>query len=198
MTLDIYTDSRVLRKRGFSEALARHAANVAEDIGATVLVDLGTGSGIVALGLARALPSAVVWATEVREEALEVARLNAARNDIPLRFARGDWFSALPEDLKGNVDVAVATPPYLTPAEYDLQDEPQRRHTPLLAMVGGETGLDATRSLATQGREWLRPGGCLLIECHPERIDETADLVASLGYRIEKNPWLVLVKAWKA
>lgn len=196
MLPEIYADERVLRRRGLAYAMARNAAGVAAAADARVVVDLGTGSGIVALTLARELPAVTIWATEVREEALEVARLNAERNGISLRFALGDWFTALPRELMGRVDVAVSTPPYLTPEEYEVQDPCQRARTPKLAMVGGESGLAATLSLARQGREWLRPGGCLLIECHPERVEETAALVAPLGYRVESNPWLVAVRAW--
>jgi release factor glutamine methyltransferase len=111
-------------------------------------------------------------------------------------FVQGDWFTALPNDLKGRVDVAIATPPYLSSLEYDAQDAHVKASTPKLVMLGGETGLEPAKAIASQGREWLSQGGCLLLECHPNMVPETAALLSEFGYRTEMNSWLGIVKAW--
>lgn len=192
----IETDRRVLRWRRFSEVLAMRVCLEAEKVQARRIVDLGTGSGIVAINVAKALPGVEVWATEIRQEALELARTNAARNGVTLRFALGSWFDALDPSLAGTIDIAIATPPYLSDDEYATVDERQRADTPRLAMVGGPTGLEPARSVSTGGLRWLRPGGMLFVEAPPEKLAATAQTIASYGYDpVVENHWLCVAEA---
>jgi release factor glutamine methyltransferase len=125
-------------------------------------VDVGTGSGAIAVALAKELPAATVIATDVSLGALAVARRNARRHGIEGRisFRHGDLLMT----LDGYVDLIVANLPYV-PVEAWRGLEPEvRDHEPELAIVGGEDGLDLIRSLLHQAPRYLRPGGALCLE----------------------------------
>jgi release factor glutamine methyltransferase len=195
VSLELFVDECVLRPRRFSEALGRQVAREGLARSAERVADLGTGVGVVALTIAAEAPELEVWATELRPEALELARRNARANGLAVSFALGDWFDALPADLRGRLDLAVATPPYLTPEEYAAEPPSVRNHTPYLAMVGGPTGLEPAAAIAAQARIWLRPGGALYLEAHPGMFDATAELLADAGFEVEANRWMSLVIA---
>lgn len=193
--LTLFADRRVLRPREFSAALGRQVAREALARSVELVVDLGTGVGVAALTMATHAPGIEVWATELRPEALEVARRNAQENGLEVSFALGDWFDALPDRLRGRVDIAVATPPYLTPEQYAAEPNHVRENTPYLAMVGGPTGLEPARALAAQAPTWLRGGGALYLEVHPGMIEATAGLLADADYEVETNRWMSLMVA---
>jgi len=132
-----------------------------------LVVDVGTGSGCLAVALAHALPGALVHATDASEEALAVARLNAASNDVSGRIAfyHGDLLAPLASrGLEGRVDVLVSNPPYIR--EADLADLPPevREHEPRAALVGGPDGLAVHRRLAREAPPFLGTGGLLVVE----------------------------------
>lgn len=122
------------------------------------VADLGTGSGAVALAVKQQRPSSRVVAVEASAAALEVAQGNAARLGLDLEFRHGHWFAPLAGE---RFDLIVSNPPYVAAADphlHDLQFEPQE------ALVAGIDGLDALREIARQARDFLAPGGCLLLE----------------------------------
>src|SRR5204862_7622567 len=113
-TLDVFVDRRVLIPRPETELVVEHALSVIDDLGAKVVVDLGTGSGIIALSIAHERAGVDVWATDASLAALDVARPNLAgigRSATRVRLATGDWFDALPQTLRGTIDVIVSNPP---------------------------------------------------------------------------------------
>jgi release factor glutamine methyltransferase len=127
-----------------------------------VIVDVGTGSGCVAVSLARDLPAARILATDISGEALAVARRNAARHEVGDRiaFVRG----SLLEPIGRPVDLIVSNPPYVpTPALEALAPE-VRDHEPRAALAGGTDGLDVVRALVTQAARALKRGGWLAFE----------------------------------
>jgi release factor glutamine methyltransferase len=127
------------------------------------IVDLGTGSGALALTLADECPSAAVWAVERDPVALEWAARNVAATGLAVRLVAGDMADALPE-LDGSVDLVVANPPYL-PAELLPELEPEvRDHDPAAALVAGPDTLAAVRTVEAAGRRLLRPGGFVIVE----------------------------------
>jgi release factor glutamine methyltransferase len=125
-----------------------------------VVVDVGTGTGAVALAIANERPGSSVIATDLSPEAVELARENGARLGLGIRVLRGDLLEPLPLELRGDIDLVVSNPPYVTAVEYeDLPAEV--RADPRLALVGG-TRLH--ERLAATALGWLRPGGALAVE----------------------------------
>lgn len=124
-------------------------------------VDLGTGSGAIAIGLATALPGAKIHAVDRSAEAIEIASRNA--QNLQVQFYQGDWFALL-EHLKGQCSGIVSNPPYIPSAMVpELQPE-VAWHEPHLALDGGPDGLDAIRKIVAISPQYLRPGGLLLLE----------------------------------
>lgn len=126
------------------------------------LIDVGTGSGAIAITLARELPVAEVHAVDLSPEALEVARRNAERLAAHVHFAQSDLLASLPP--AGDFDFVVSNPPYVGLNEQDKVQEVVRRYEPSMAVFAGDDGLDIIRRLIPQARQALRPGGWLLIE----------------------------------
>lgn len=166
-TLDLFVDRRVLIPRPETEVVAGLAIDALAALDRrAIAVDLGTGSGAIALSLAaERWPHVEVWASDVSADALAVARANLAalgRRGGVVRLVEGDWFDALPDDLRGRIDVVASNPPYvaedepLPPAVTDW--EPRR------ALVPGPTGLEDIERIVAEAPSWLRRGGALVVE----------------------------------
>jgi release factor glutamine methyltransferase len=128
-------------------------------------VDLGTGSGAIAIGLAKSLPSATIYAVDYSSAALAIARTNAANLQVLDRidFRQGSWWSALTH-LRGKVSVMISNPPYI-PSQTVLELQPEVvKYEPHLALDGGDDGLAAIRILAATAPDYLIPGGIWLVE----------------------------------
>jgi release factor glutamine methyltransferase len=121
------------------------------------VVDLGTGSGAIALAIKNAHPSAVVVATDVSEAALVVTQENSERLGLELTFRTGSWWAAAP----GRFHLVLSNPPYIAAGDIHLQS---LRHEPLLALSPGGDGLDALRQIAQGAMHHLEAGGWLLLE----------------------------------
>ncbi|NMG53048.1 peptide chain release factor N(5)-glutamine methyltransferase [Aromatoleum aromaticum] len=126
----------------------------------TRVLDLGTGSGALAISLALELPQADVVAVDRSREALWVAMANAARLRASISFVLGDWFSSLGDD---HYQLIVANPPYIAAADPHL-DEGDVRFEPSTALVAGPDGLDDLAAIAAQAPRHLEPGGWLFME----------------------------------
>jgi release factor glutamine methyltransferase len=126
------------------------------------LIDVGTGSGAIAVSLARELPYAEVYAVDVSAGALQIARRNAERHGARVHFAQSDLLAAVARDA--SFDFVVSNPPYVAESEPEAVEEVVRRHEPPLALFAGDDGLDVIRRLVPQAAEALRPGGWLLFE----------------------------------
>jgi release factor glutamine methyltransferase len=127
--------------------------------------DLGTGSGAIALGLARALPPAEILAVDISAAALAIAQQNAVENGLSdrVQFFQGAWFEPL-SSWRGKVAGMVSNPPYIPKAMVATLEPEVARHEPHLALDGGEDGLAAIRHLAATAPTYLRSGGIWLIE----------------------------------
>jgi release factor glutamine methyltransferase len=127
------------------------------------LVDVGTGSGAIALALAKELPTAEIHATDISPEALEVARANAARHELTsrIKFHRADLLNGLPQ---GEFDFVVSNPPYVGDSEEDSVQLEVRKFEPRNAVFAGPTGLEVIEQLIPQAQTVLRPGGWLVFE----------------------------------
>jgi release factor glutamine methyltransferase len=127
------------------------------------IVDVGTGSGCIALALAKELPQAEIHATDVSAAALEIARANAARHNLDnrIRFHQADL---LQEFAPGTLDLVASNPPYVGESEEDQVQLEVRKFEPRNAVFAGPTGLEIIERLIPQARVNLKPGGFLIME----------------------------------
>ena len=189
-TLDLLVDRRVLIPRPETELLAEVALAELRRLGGRVAVDLGTGSGAIALSLAVEERSVEVWGTDRSADALAVARANVAgigRAGARVRLVAGDWFDALPDDLRGSVDVIVTNPPYV--AEGDALPPEVARWEPSEALFAGGDGLDDVRRIVAHAPRWLRRPGALIVEMAPTQASVVASLADEAGFsHVEIRP----------
>jgi release factor glutamine methyltransferase len=147
-----------------------------------IWVDVGTGSGAIAIGLARALSGAEIYAVDISAEALSIAKINATRLkvDPQIHFHQGSWWSSLGH-LKGKVAGMISNPPYI-PSEEVLRLQPEVvNHEPHLALDGGVDGLVAIRILVETAPEYLQPGGIWLIEMMAGQGAAVVELLGQQG-----------------
>jgi release factor glutamine methyltransferase len=174
----------VLVPRPETELLVEESLAVLRGIGSPVIVDVGTGSGCIALALAAELPGAAVHATDVSPEALAVARGNAERLGLAerVRLHHGDLLVPVAA-LRGRVDLVVSNPPYVGRAERDALAPEVRDHEPALALHPPDGEADSIyRRLVPDGFDWLRPGGCLVVEIAPALVDSVTALFGAAGF----------------
>ena len=177
-------DPRALIPRGETEAIVEMARSAAP--AARVLLDAGTGSGILAVSLAIERPEARVVAVDRSEAALALARANATLHGVVSRvsFVASDWLSALaPRPL---FDLAVANPPYVPRVDAPHVEKTVSDHEPHLALFGGDDGLDAVRVLLAELPARLEPGAPFLFEIGYGQAREVSGLVeASPAFSLE-------------
>ena len=198
--LDLLVDSRVLIPRPETEFVVEVALEAAERMGlrrtsrehtllepapTAVAVDLGTGSGAIALALEAELPDVEVWATDVSEEALVVARANVAGCAATrVRIAPpGWWFDALPPNLRGAVRLIVSNPPYVAEHEVATLPDEVARYEPRRALVSGPLGTEAVEELLRGAREWLAHSGVFVCELAPHQAAAMRARARAIGYR---------------
>ena len=191
-TLDLLVDRRVLIPRPETEVVAGLAIDALRALGRDCVgVDLGTGSGAIALSLAAELwPLVEVWATDISPEALAVARANLAglgRRGAAVRLVEGDWFAGLPEHLRGRVDVVVTNPPYV-PSDASLPPE-VAGWEPREALVPGPTGLEDIEHVVGAAAAWLSDAGVLVVEIGEEQGAAARAMAIAAGFAsVEIHP----------
>lgn len=145
-------------------------------------LDLGTGSGIIAITLLCELPEAEMIATDVSPAALSVARANARQRGVigRLSFVDTSWFVG----IEGRFELIVSNPPYIPLAEIDRLEPEVREHDPRLALDGGLDGLEAYRRIAAGAEARLAPGGRVIVEIGAGQEDEVAAIFAIAGFHL--------------
>lgn len=146
------------------------------------LVDVGTGSGAIALAVATERPDARVWATERSPTAMSWAQRNRDELGAPVTLVAGNLFDELPQELEASVDVVVSNPPYVAETDAHLLGEDVRKHEPHEALFAGMEGLLIVETLVGDARRWLRMGGWLVMEIDHRQATKVADLLTRLGY----------------
>jgi release factor glutamine methyltransferase len=172
--LTLKTDRRALVPRPETEVVVERCLALLNG-GTPKVLDVGTGTGAIALAIADEHPSAQVTALEVSKDALALARENSALTGIAVRFVEGDLVGGLGES---EYDLVVSNPPYIRQEEVDTLQPEVRDWEPRLATVAGEH----TKLIAEHALEALRPGGHLVLEVADARADEAAELLERLGY----------------
>ena len=146
------------------------------------IVEIGTGTGCVAIALAQLLPSATVFATDVSDKALALAQKNAIslHSHHRIRFVREDLFSDKP-GLRGWADLLVSNPPYIPTKDLDRL-EPEVLMEPRLALDGGRDGLDAIRAIVAGAPKMLKPGGFIALEIEHRQGAAVSKLLHAAGF----------------
>ncbi len=170
--VEIEVGPGVFVPRARAEILVDTAVAARSD--ARIVVDLGTGSGALAAALATRLPRAEVHGVDLDAGALTYAVRNAARYNFTVRD--GDWWDALPHELRGRVDLAVAYLPHVPTARLADISGDYRTHEPDLSVAGGPDGLDALRAVLAGLDDWLAPDGILVTLVAQEQLGTATKL----------------------
>lgn len=177
--LDLQVDARVLVPRPDTEPLVDWALEVLAARPSAAVVDLGTGSGAIALALKATQPHLQVLAVDASADALAVAQANAKRLGLDVDFVLASWLNG----VSGPFDLVVSNPPYIANGDHHLS---ALTHEPLTALASGPDGLDDIRSIIAQvadaSAQRLKPGGWLLLEHGWDQAPAVAALLATQGF----------------
>jgi len=186
-SLDFEVGPGVLIPRPESEllvetALSLHRAGRIPHAGQLRLLDLCTGCGALAVALAREIPDAAVWASDLSGDALATARLNAAKHGVAHRmeFLTGDLCQPA-RDRNLTFDLIVSNPPYIRSDAWEGLPPEVRLHEPRMALDGGEEGMVYIKRILSAGPDCLEPGGWVLMEMDPEQTSEALRLIEQTG-----------------
>ncbi|MBC7436384.1 MAG: peptide chain release factor N(5)-glutamine methyltransferase [Bdellovibrionales bacterium] len=173
--LELQVDSRVLIPRPDTETLVDWVLAVLKDTGTPRVLDLGTGSGAIALAIKYERPDARVSAVDASPAALEVAASNAQRLGLDVAFSAGSWL----DGVSGHYDLIASNPPYIAQGDTHL---PTLSHEPAQALVSGADGLDDIRQIIASAASRLLPGGWLLLEHGWDQAGAVRALLATAGF----------------
>lgn len=175
--LDLEVNRSVLIPRPETEFLVDQALEYARRHNLAHFLDVGTGSGAIAIALCHKWETARGWAVDISPEALAVAERNANKHQVKerLEFLLGDLWEPVPADAL--FDLIVSNPPYVSTGEYAELSPTVRDHEPRLALEAGPEGLSAIRRLLADAARFLRPGGLLLMEIGSTQGEAVAKLL---------------------
>lgn len=177
MGLEFKTTAAALIPRHDTAVLVAEALKVAP--GARRVLDIGSGSGCVAIAIAKNLPEANILSVDVSPEAIELARLNSVRNEVQVDFRQGSIF----EPVKGELfDLIVSNPPYISAADIEKLQPEVRDFEPRIALAGGADGLDFYRQIIPSAPDHLTPGGWLLLEVGAGQSEEVTEILANNSF----------------
>ncbi len=192
--LELQVDARVLDPRPDTETLVDWALEVLAGIESPSVIDLGTGSGAIALALQHRRRDARVWALDASQDALAVAQANAQRLGLAVQFIHGSWLADWPERqaeaaerlpagpaLPERFDLIVSNPPYIRADDPHLA---ALTHEPLSALASGTDGLDDIRAIVAQAPAHLLPGSWLLLEHGWDQAGAVAAILRAQGFEL--------------
>jgi release factor glutamine methyltransferase len=187
--LDIMVDKRVLIPRPETEQVVQVALDIARKTSsdqALRVVDLGTGSGVIGLSMAFELgvEAAHVWLTDASVDALDVARANMVgigRAAANVRVVHGSWWNALPQEIAGQIDMAICNPPYI--AQDDGEVAPDvHLYEPHSALYASDNGLSDLRTVIEGASTWLKKSGWLVLEIGYQQGAEVLAMMSASGF----------------
>ncbi|THJ36452.1 peptide chain release factor N(5)-glutamine methyltransferase [Lampropedia aestuarii] len=169
-----------LDPRPDTETLVEWALDVLQSAQQPRVLDLGTGSGAIALAIQSQRPDAQVWAVDQSQDALQVAKANGAQLALPVQWLHGSWFEPVVAAQLAPFDLIVSNPPYIRPDDHHL---PQLRHEPLQALVSSQQGLHDIGVIAQAAPAHLKPGGMLLLEHGWDQAQDVATILQRAGFK---------------
>ena len=173
MKMDFYVDENVLIPRPDTEILVEEVIKIASKMEKPKILDLCTGSGAIAISIAKNVPDAEIYAIDISQKAIEVARKNAKDLGVNVKFIKSNLFSKMD---KMKFDIIVSNPPYI---KKDVMKNLSKevRKEPELALDGGIDGLDFYRKITKQAIEYLKFGSYLCFEIGYDQKDEVIDII---------------------
>ena len=175
MKLNFYVDENVLIPRQDTEVLVEEVIKIAKKIKAKKILDLCTGSGAIAISLAKYLENIQLTAVDISRKALDIAIANAKNNHVQdkITFVESNLFQDLRQE---KYDLIVSNPPYIRRKELETLDKEVRKE-PRLALDGGEDGLDFYRNIMDKGYEYLKYGGYICLEIGYDQKEEVMQII---------------------
>ena len=191
-SLDFLVSPAVLIPRPETELLVEEALKLAErnlflDSSHPKILDLGTGSGVIAISLAKEIKNAIIWANDISFEALDLAKDNAQHHNLNSRitFCQGDLWQPFSHS-SASFDMIISNPPYIPSETFKTLSPEVRDYEPRVALDGHENGMHFIKKIIEESEMYLKPGGWLLIEMDPnqtERALQCIDLTQSFCYK---------------
>ena len=177
MKKNFYVDENVLIPRPDTEILVEETIKIASKMNKPKILDLCTGSGAIAISIAKNLPNSEVYAIDISSKAIEIAKKNAKELDAKVKFIKSNLFSKLD---KMKFDIIVSNPPYIKKDVMKTLSKEVKKE-PELALDGGNDGLDFYRKITTQAIEYLKFGSYLCYEIGYDQKDEVIDIINKQG-----------------
>ena len=195
-SLDFLVSPAVLVPRPETEILVEEALRLKQDNllpgsagGQLTILDLGTGSGAIAVSLAKEFENAALWASDISAEALAVARENAEHHTVSERitFCQGDLWQAF-DNSPVTFDMIICNPPYIPADTFHTLPPEVCSYEPRIALDGHEKGMHFIERIIGEGGEYLKPGGWLLIEMDPGQTEQALELIdATQSFRYKER-----------
>ncbi len=178
MKMDFYVDENVLIPRPDTEILVEEVINIAKKMDKPKILDLCTGSGAIAISIAKNVPNAEVYAIDISEKALDIASKNAQRLEANVKFIKSDLFKNL-KNMK--FDIIVSNPPYIKKEDIQYLSEDVKKE-PQIALDGGYDGLDFYRKISKQAIDYLKFGSFLCFEIGYDQKEEVTEIIEKLEH----------------
>ena len=142
------------------------------------LIDLGTGSGCLAISIALERPNFKIFASDISPNALKIAEINSIYHKTPITFIKSDWFS----EINNTFDIIIANPPYISENEYKSLPISIRRFEPKIALTAGINGLDCFKKIIMEFHKYLKPNGIIFMEIGYSQKRIIEELFIKYGY----------------